>query len=208
MSSYSIYLESRKCCIAKTSAMGPQGNRGAVGYQGATGPQGAIGVQGVGETGPQGIPGVTGPSGGPQGATGPQGIGATGFQGATGTQGATGFQGPTGPQGIGSTGSNYKVGTPITGAITLSVPLSQFYTVDGSTSYTITLPTPGTTYIGTVVNFRKVGGSSVITFTSSIAIIPYNSPSIPAVGPTFLTAVQYSTTMICDGTTWYQMQTV
>ena len=105
-------------------------------------------------------------------------------------------------------GFNYKVGTPITTTITLSVPLSQFYTVDGSTGYTITLPTPGTTYIGTVVNFRKVGGSSVITFTSSIAIIPYNSPSIPAVGPTLLTAVQYSTTMICNGFTWFQMQTV
>ena len=105
-------------------------------------------------------------------------------------------------------GFNYKVGTPITGAITLSVPLSQFYTVDGSTAYTVTLPTPGTTHIGTVVNFRKIVGASVITFTSTTAIIPYNSPTIPAGGPTLLTAVQYSTTIICNGTNWFQMQTV
>ena len=105
-------------------------------------------------------------------------------------------------------GFNYKVGTPITAAIVLSGVLSQFYTVNATgAGYTITLPTPAA-YIGTVVNFRKVGGSSVITFTSAIAIIPYNSPTIPAVGPTLLTATQYSTTIICDGAFWYQMQTV
>ena len=103
-------------------------------------------------------------------------------------------------------GFNYKVGTPITGAISLTGVLSQFYTVDATTGYTITLPAPAA-YIGTVVNFRKIAGILVINFTSSIAVIPYNS-SIPALGGTFLTATQYSTTIICDGAFWYQMQTV
>lgn len=48
--SYSNYLDSKKCCIKKTTERGPQGlqgEQGPAGPQGATGPQGAIQIIGV-----------------------------------------------------------------------------------------------------------------------------------------------------------------
>jgi hypothetical protein len=112
-------------------------------------------------------------------------------------------------------GFNYRVGTPITGAISLTGVLSQFYTLTSTATYIITIPNPASTYAGAVINFRRVGtGTSQIQFFSTPAIVPYNSGT--ATGPVFLTTVttiagttiQMSTTFICDGTTWYQMQTV
>ena len=105
-------------------------------------------------------------------------------------------------------GFNYKVGTPITGAITLTGVLSQFYTLTSAAPYTITIPAAGSTYTGAVINFRRVSGSAQIQFLSAsgTAIVPYNAPT--ASGPVFLTTTQMSTTFICDGITWYQMQTV
>jgi hypothetical protein len=98
MSSYSNYLDARRCCNSKVG--------------GADGKQGPPGV--IGPTGYTGAEGMTGPSGGPTGVTGPTGdTGPTGNTGPTGPTGATGpsqwvnaaYTGPTGSYtGIGYTG--------------------------------------------------------------------------------------------------------
>jgi hypothetical protein len=108
-------------------------------------------------------------------------------------------------------GFNYRVGNPITGTIILTGVLAQFYTVQNSTGLTITVTVPaaGPTYRGAIINFRRtVAASGNIQFlaASGPAIIPFNAVS--AVGPVFLTTTQMSTTLICNGTTWFQMQTI
>ena len=70
MSSYSNYLDARRCCNSKVG--------------GADGKQGPPGV--IGPTGYTGAEGMTGPAGGP-----------TGAEGVTGPTGFTGHTGPTGP---------------------------------------------------------------------------------------------------------------
>ncbi len=90
MSSYSNYLDARRCCNSKVG--GPEGKQG---------PPGVIGT-----TGPTGADGMTGPSGGPTGA---QGVtGPTGETGPTGTSQwlNAAYTGATGPgyTGIGYTG--------------------------------------------------------------------------------------------------------
>jgi hypothetical protein len=91
--------------------------------------------------------------------------------------------------------------------------LYEFYTVQNNTGaiYTIIIPSASTTYTGTLIRFRRDGPQSAIsTIQFNVptlpAIIPYNAAA-PSAG-VFLTNTQMSTTFICDGTKWYQMQTV
>jgi hypothetical protein len=104
MSSYSNYLDARRCCNSKIG--------------GADGKQGPPGV--IGPTGYTGAEGMTGPAGGPTGVTGPTGAeGMTGSTGNTGPEGIsqwlnTAYTGATGP---GYTGIGYTGDVMIFGAL-------------------------------------------------------------------------------------------
>jgi hypothetical protein len=99
---------------------------GAIGETGATGPRGS--------TGSQGATGATGTTG----ATGAQGI--QGIQGATGATGPQGIQGATGATGAAGTSGN----SPNT-----TYTISELSTNSLSTSLSLGVPTPLTTYITT-----------------------------------------------------------
>lgn len=93
----------------------------------------------------------------------------------------------------------------------LSGHLKQFYTVnDASGAITITLPLPGPQYIGSVINFRRLlSATTTITFNVSgggSLLIIFTAYTI-ATSATLL-QTQMSTTFICDGTYWFQMQTI
>lgn len=104
---------------------------------------------------------------------------------------------------------NYQVGTSITSAITLSAPLAQFYTINCSTAFTITLPSPSYPYMkGQLVQFKRVGSASgVVSFSvgGGTLFIPYNG--IGLVSTPTLSTTQYQTSFISDGVSWYQINT-
>ncbi len=148
--------------------VGPVGPPGSTGATGPTGPQGPTGIAGL-----QGSPGVTGPAGAPQGspgvtgATGPQG--SPGVTGATGPTGPAGATGPTGPRG--ATGVTGPLGSPpiyarvyspnntnfsanvITKLQFQTADFSNRITLDTSSSYNMTVITPGQYYISSLIEF-------------------------------------------------------
>ena len=108
-------------------------------------------------------------------------------------------------------GFNYRVDAIINSINLSSAVLAQFYVVDNvAVPITITLPAPaagGTTYVGAVVNFKRYilsAGNITFNVDNGGFIIPYNS--IANLSSITLSSTQYSTTFICDGTYWYQMQ--
>lgn len=123
-------------------------------------------------------------------------------------------------------GLNYKTGGIIThnstnppmDLSTLTTPLAQFYLVnDFGGQITITLPNPGlNTYIyaGSIVQFRRYNGTSysmlinVTAGTGSTDVYLYNSASTSSTPTVALTTAQFSTTFICGGNHWFQMQTI
>jgi len=140
MSSYSNYLEARRCCNNGKREIeigrGPQGIQGPTGNTGATGAQGIPGI--ATNTGATGTNGATG-------ATGPPGL-------ATNT-GATGTTGPTGPVGTFSGTNNFYLYK--TGASTATA--SVIYT-DGTSGVNIC---PGVTPSNPYRALQLTGSSSI-----------------------------------------------
>jgi collagen type I/II/III/V/XI/XXIV/XXVII alpha len=112
-----------------------------------------------------------------------------------------------------NSGFMWNIGTAITGTITLSVPLAQFYTYTAASTYNITLPNPSAGIAGTQIHFRGTGaGTSVVSLTTvsgsymigakltggtGTATLPITS------GAGSVTAVVNSS-YICDGSFWWQ----
>jgi len=92
MSSYSNYLDARRCCNSKVGGSdGKQGPPGVIGPTGYTGPEGVTGPSG----GPTGATGYTGPTGetGSIGPTGPSQWVSAAYTGATGSYTGIGYTG-------------------------------------------------------------------------------------------------------------------
>jgi hypothetical protein len=123
--------------------------------------------------------------------------------------------------------SGPKFGINITNATNgnlSSVTLAEFYTVDLGTSsgYDITLPTPSSNIAGTTVSFRRIDGTAVmgnfICTNNPVCFMRY-SPATTSGSSTPLTQslklyttlsnslifAGNFTTLICDATTWYQI---
>lgn len=96
-------------------------------------------------------------------------------------------------------------GTPVV----LSAPLSYLYLVDApSTTRTIQLPVPTSTYAGQTVTFRRITTTTyaynITTVGASNSVLrAYNSVS--TVITVIIGATEISSTWICDGTNWYEI---
>jgi hypothetical protein len=98
-------------------------------------------------------------------------------------------------------------GANITGNVTLAIPLSTHYKVTAGTP-TITLPTASATYIGAKLTFRRVIATNIFTFNQTggaSVMVGYNA--VTGAASFTMSALQFSSTIICDGTNWFQMQT-
>ena len=106
-------------------------------------------------------------------------------------------------------GFNWKVGTTITGSISLSHPLSQFYTVAmSSANQIITLPEPNaTTLLGETVTFKRISNATEFTLAagSGTPFIPFNS--ITATLGTTVATNRFQMTLVCNGTHWCVINT-
>jgi hypothetical protein len=102
-------------------------------------------------------------------------------------------------------GFNWRVGTQITGTISLAtLPLAQFYPVAmGLATQTITLPDPnGTTLLGATVTFKRLGNTTQfdLATVSGTYFVPINSIGTSAtitVSPTI-----FQVTLVCSGGFW------
>jgi hypothetical protein len=102
----------------------------------------------------------------------------------------------------------YTYGPVISSSLTtLGLPLQNFYLITSTGTITVRLPAASSTYTGAMITFRRKSGTDVITFNEngSNTIYPYNAV---ATGLTRLIASQYSTSFTCDGTNWFQLQTI
>jgi hypothetical protein len=98
-------------------------------------------------------------------------------------------------------------GANITASLTLAIPLSTVYLVTAGTP-TITLPTASATYIGAKLTFRRVVATNIFTFNQTggaSVMVGYNQTTGAA--SFTMSATQFSSTIICDGTNWFQLQT-
>ena len=96
-------------------------------------------------------------------------------------------------------------GPTITGAGTLAVPLGRNYLINAATSYAITLPNPGDA-TNAKVTFRRSANTQQVTFTTagggnSMVQITNNTSVTQCV----MSNLQFATTLICNGTLWYQV---
>ena len=95
---------------------------------------------------------------------------------------------------------------PISG--TLAIPLQSIYLITSAGIATVTLPTAATS-TGVMVTFRRKTNTQVITFNQTggaSVIVPFNSNT--AAASASLLATQFSTSFTCDGTNWFQLQTI
>ena len=102
----------------------------------------------------------------------------------------------------------YTYGTTITGTGTLAIPLQSIYLITSAGIATVTLPTAATS-TGVMVTFRRKTNTQVITFNQTggaSVIVPFNSNT--AAASASLLATQFSTSFTCDGTNWFQLQTI
>ena len=102
----------------------------------------------------------------------------------------------------------YTYGTTITGTGTLAIPLQSIYLITSALTATVTLPTAATS-TGVMVTFRRKTNIQVITFNQTggaSVIVPFNSNT--AAASASLSATQFSTSFTCDGTNWFQLQTI
>jgi hypothetical protein len=105
----------------------------------------------------------------------------------------------------------YTYGTTIGGTggtVTLSLPLQNIYLITSSGATTVRLPTVATS-TGVMVTFRRKTNTEVITFGQTgggSVIVPFNT--VTAAGSASLSATQFSTSFTCDGTNWFQLQTI
>lgn len=103
----------------------------------------------------------------------------------------------------------YTYGTTITGTGALALPLQSIYLITAAAIATVTLPTAGATYTGVMVTFRRKTNTQVITFNQTggaSVIVPFNT--VTAATSASLSATQFSTSFTCDGTNWFQLQTI
>jgi hypothetical protein len=97
-------------------------------------------------------------------------------------------------------------GTLVSSALTISVVPFTYYSLDTTSSFSITMRTPTAGYIGTRITFRRVSGNPANAITSASAnIYPSNSNTA---GTALLPANVYSVTVVClliSGTThgWF-----
>jgi hypothetical protein len=105
----------------------------------------------------------------------------------------------------------YTYGTTIDGSgvvVTLSLPLQSIYLITSSGATTVRLPTVATS-TGVMVTFRRKTNTQVITFGQTgggSVMVPFNSNTVA--GTATLSATQFSTSFTCDGTNWFQLQTI
>jgi hypothetical protein len=92
--------------------------------------------------------------------------------------------------------------------------LAQFYTLAGSTGFTVTLPTPSSTINGTYVVFKRTvfGTNRTVTFTvSPSAAIFYDDNSATAANSVAMVSdgdekkADLNGSFICDSTNWYKI---
>lgn len=108
---------------------------------------------------------------------------------------------------LGSTPYVNFFGPNITASVTLALPLSTIYLVTAGTP-TITLPTASATYIGAKLTFRRVVATNIFTFNQTggaSVMVGYNA--VTGAASFTMSALQFSSTIICDGTNWFQLQT-
>jgi hypothetical protein len=100
---------------------------------------------------------------------------------------------------------NYNVdSSPITGIKILVNPLAQFYKIEPTTDFTITLPAAAPSNKGVTVIFRRTNSNmATVTFDSNGGgVYPFNNV---AAGTTTLSNSQYQTQFVCNGNAWYQI---
>jgi hypothetical protein len=101
-------------------------------------------------------------------------------------------------------GHNWRVGPVITGNISLTAPLAQFYIITAAA--TITLPTPVAALSGAHVLFRRFATGATITFTSadgSASMVAFNS--LVTSTSVSMTSAQFQCELICSGSVWSQL---
>jgi hypothetical protein len=99
----------------------------------------------------------------------------------------------------------------ITGSFTLTTPLKTYYFINSGSAITITIPNPAITANGTTITFRRSNaGAGIITFLplgGTSVMVPYNNSGTATTSFT-LSASQYTTTIVCQNTSWFQLQTM
>jgi hypothetical protein len=99
---------------------------------------------------------------------------------------------------------NWKVGT-ITATVTLPTPYSQFYTISSVAITTVTLQNQSADYIGTQIMFKRRANTQVITFTTvGAGLVMMGFGGVALGANVTMTATQFQSELICDGTNWYQ----
>lgn len=100
---------------------------------------------------------------------------------------------------------NWRVGAAITATGALPTPYAQFYTITSAAATTVTLQNPSAAYIGTHIMFKRRSNTQVITFTTvggGLVMMGFGGVVLGA--NVTMTAAQFQSELICDGTSWYQ----
>jgi len=112
-----------------------------------------------------------------------------------------------------NSGFMWNIGTAITGTITLSVPLAQFYTYTAASAYNITLPNPSASIAGTNIYFRGTGaGTSAVSLKTVSGSYMVGAKYTGGVGISSLSITSgaggasavVNSSYICDGNFWWQ----
>jgi hypothetical protein len=96
-----------------------------------------------------------------------------------------------------------------TATITLALPLNNIYTITTAGAVTISLPTNSATYAGSIIIFRRIASNGVCTFNQTGgASVFMASASTALVSSVNMSASEFSTSFISDGTFWCQLYTI
>ena len=104
---------------------------------------------------------------------------------------------------------NWNFGAIITASVTLSTPLKTMYIITSVAATIITLPNPVALHTGVRLLFKRKTNTQLINITTvagSAAIYAYNG--VVGVVSVSITASQYQSEMFCDGTNWFQINTM